>query len=114
LEEFHEMKVHNKYANNYDYNRSVYYINQIPFYDNNILLLKEDVQLASPIGVVFYEFYKSINTLQMQLEADRDKIQCIVARENVLDGTVGFGQAQSPSIADYADGVDTMEFLLGV
>jgi hypothetical protein len=114
LEEFHDMKVHNKYSNNYDYNRSVYYINQIPFYDNNILLLKEDEQLASPIGVVFYEFYKSINQLQMQLETNRDQIQCMVAKENVLDGAVRFGQAQSPSIADYADGVDTMEFLLGV
>ncbi len=114
LEDFQEMKVHNKYANNYDYNRSVYYINQIPFYDNNIVLLKEDTQLASPIGVVFYEFYKSINQLQMQLEADRDKIQCIVAKKNLLDGTFAFGQAQSPSITDYADGVDTMEFLLGL
>lgn len=114
LEDFQEMKVHNKYSNNYDYNRSVYYINQIPFYDNNVVLLKEDIQLASPIGVVFYEFYKSINQLQMQLETDRDKIQCIVAKKNLLDGTVGFGEAQTPSIADYADGVDTLEFLVGL
>ena len=113
-EEFQELKIHNKYSNNYDYNRSVYYLNQILFYDNNIVLLKEDNQLASPIGVIFYEFYKNINQLQLQLETDRDKIQCIVSKENLVDGAVAFGQAQSPSIADYADGVDTMEFLLGL
>jgi len=114
LEDFQEMKIHNKYSNNYDYNRSIYYLNQVPFYDNNIVLMKEDAQLASPVGVLFYEFYTSINQLQLQLAGNQEKIQCIVAKKNLMDGTVDFGQAQSPSIADYSDGVDTMEFLLGL
>ena len=112
FEEFDKVKIHNKFANNYDYNRSVYYLNHIPFFDNLVLILKEDEQLASPIGVLYYEFYKNVNQLQLKLESERENIQCIVSREELIDGAVHFGEAQSPSIADYADGVDTMEFLL--
>jgi hypothetical protein len=114
FEEFHNIKSHNKFANNYDYNRSVYYLNHIPFYDNLVVILKEDEQLASPIGVLYYEFYKSITQLQLKLEAERENIQCIVSRENLIDGAVMLGEAQSPGITDYADGVDTMEFLLNL
>jgi len=114
FEEFEKVKTHNKFANNYDYNRSVYYLNHIPFFDNLVLILKEDEQLASPIGVLYYEFYKNVNQLQLKLEAEREKIQCIVSRPDLIDGAVPFGQAQSPSISDYADGVDTMEFLLNL
>lgn len=114
FEEFTDVKTHNKFANNYDYNRSVYYLNHIPFFDNLVVVLKEDEQLASPIGVLFYEYYASINQLQLKLEAERESIQCIVSRPELIDGAVPFGQAQSPSISDYADGVDTMEFLLNL
>jgi len=114
FEEFEKVKTHNKFANNYDYNRSVYYLNHIPFFDNLVLILKEDEQLASPIGVLYYEFYKNVNQLQLKLEAEREKIQCIVSRPDLIDGAVPFGQAQSPSISDYADGVGTMEFLLNL
>lgn len=112
FEEFDKIKVHNKYANNYDYNRSVYYMNHVPFFDNLVVVLKEDQQLASPIGVLFYEYYKNINQLQLKLEGERDNIQCIVSSPELVDGSVNFGMAQSPSISDYADGVDTLEFLL--
>jgi hypothetical protein len=114
FEEYYELKNHNKYANNYDYNRSVYLLNLVPIYDNNVVLMKEDTQLASPLGVLFYEYYKSINQLQLRLETDREKIQCMVSKEDVIDGTIALGQAQCPSISDYADGVDTMAFLLNL
>lgn len=114
FEEFEKVKTHNKFANNYDYNRSVYYLNHIPFFDNLVLILKEDEHLASPIGVLYYEFYKNVNQLQLKLEAERENIQCIVSRPELIDGAVPFGEAQSPSISDYADGVDTMEFLLNL
>lgn len=112
FEGFDDIKAHNKYSNNYDYNRSVYYMNQVPFFDNHVVVMKEDRQLASPIGVLFYEFYQNVNQVQLRLEAEREAIQCIVADDRLMDGAVPFGQAQQPAISDYADGVDTMEFLL--
>lgn len=114
FEEFYTIKSHNKYANNYDYNRSVYLLNQVPIFDNLVVLMKQDHQLASPLGVLFYDFYTNVNQLQMHLETERENIQCIVARQDTIDGAVPFGQAQCPSMLDYADGVDTMEFLLSL
>ena len=102
----------NKYANNYDYNRTVYLMSSEPnLFDNNFLLLKESQQYASPIGVLFYEFYDDVKLLNERLEKDSDQIQCIVASDAAIKHALPFGQAQCPALNEYADGVDTMKFL---
>lgn len=105
----------NKYCNNYDYNRTVYLMsNNSSLLDNNFLLLKEDICYASPIGVLFYEFYEDINNLNVRLESDKDQIQCVVSNSPHIINAIGFGEAQCPKLTDYADGVDTMKFLIGL
>jgi len=105
----------NKYANNYDYNRTVYLMSSEPnLFDNNFLLLKESTSYASPIGVLFYEFYDDIAQLNARLEKDAEQIQCIVSADVGIKRAIPFGQAQRPALNDYADGVDTMQFLLSV
>jgi hypothetical protein len=105
----------NKYANNYDYNRTVYLMSSDPtLLDNNFLLLKENSAYASPIGVLFYEFYDDLNTLNERLEKDATEIQCIVSSTPGVKHSIPFGQAQCPSLTDYADGIDTMKFLTGL
>lgn len=106
-----ELMSNRKYMNNYEYNRTVYMLNSEPLLDNNFLILKKDIGLASPPGVLYYEFYSDINDVKKRLSADRELIQCIVS-EIIDEGSVGFGEAQNPSMNDYADGFDTMEFLL--
>jgi len=103
----------NKYGNNYDYNRTVYLMsNQPSLLDNNFLLLKEDSGYSSPIGVLFYEFYEDIAILNEKLQHDKEQIQCIVSAIPGINKVIPFGEAQSPKLSDYADGVDTMEFLI--
>lgn len=103
----------NKYGNNYEYNRTVYLLNQQEgLLDNNFLLLKNDTAYTSPIGVLFYEYYSDIADLNNRLRADKDLIQCVVSASGGLDNTVSFGQSQQPAPHDYADGVDTLRFLL--
>lgn len=105
----------NKYGNNYDYNRTVYLMsNQPSLLDNNFLLLKEDSSYSSPIGVLFYEFYDDIKTLNQRLQKDKEQLQCIVSSISEIDNTSPFGEAQCPKLSDYADGVDTMRFLAGL
>lgn len=101
----------NKYANNYDYNKAVYLMSDFKFLDNGFLLLKEDQSYASPIATVFYEFYQDEESLKQKLEQGTDKIQCIVTSKKGV-GHVPFGHSQRPKLWDYADGVDTVEFLL--
>lgn len=100
-----------KYMNNYEYNKTVYLLNKLDLLDNNFLLLKEDIGIASPPGVVFYERYGDAAELRRKLSADRALIQCIVSRPAFDPAAVAFGQSQQTSLRDYADGVDVMQFL---
>ena len=111
FENYRDLIEERKYHNNYDYNKANYLMSEFPFLDNGFLLLKEDPGYASPIGTLFYEYYQDLKTVKTKLESDQDKIQCIVSAE-VLPGVIAFGKTQYPELSDYADGRDTVEFLL--
>jgi hypothetical protein len=101
-----------KYSDNYTYNKAIYLMSDAQILDNNFLLLKEDEGLGSPIGVLYAERYDNIEAVADKLRGMKDDLQCVVSA-NPMPGlpTVGFGKAQYPGLMDYADGVDTMEFL---
>jgi len=110
--EFGDVINHNKYGNNYEYNRAVYLMNSVPLLDNNFLLLKQDESLSSPIGVLFYEFYSGLEELKNKLKENSEKIQCVVCNKNInFTNSINFGESQQPGLIDYADGVDVMKFL---
>lgn len=109
---YKEVTNNNKYANNYDYNKAVYLLGNNQLLDNGFLLLKEDVSLASPVGVLNYEFYDSEEQLQKHLEEISSELQCVVSSKGNPISTLNFGDAQCPTLNDYADGVDTIKFLL--
>ena len=103
---------HNKYANNYDYNRVIYMMNKIEFKDNGIMLMKEDIGYASPVSVVYYENYSKPETVKKRLQSDNEMIQCIVSKEGLIENAVNFGDTQKPKLWDFADNIDTIKFLL--
>ncbi len=100
-----------KYANNYDYNKAVYLMSEFDMLENGFLMIKEDASYASPIATLFYEYYDSNEQLKNKLESDNEQIQCVVSSE-FMDHGMQFGQTQKPQLWDYADGVDTIAFLL--
>lgn len=97
---------HHKYGNNYDYNRTVYLMNQIPFLDNNVFMLKEDEGLHAPLSVIYYEFYENKSDVLKQINELQEELQAVVGH-----GFIPFGKAQAPDITDFADGVDTCAWL---
>ncbi len=99
-----------KYANNYDYNKAVYLMSEFDLLENGFLMIKEDESYSSPIATVFYEYYDNEIDLKIKLHQDKEKIQCIVAKD-FIENEVAFGQTQHPKLTDYADGVNTLEFL---
>jgi hypothetical protein len=111
LDRFSHLYQHHKYGNNLDYYRTLYLMNQDQILDNGVLLLKEDSAIASPVGVVFYERYSQIGFVQEQLDLHKEEIQCIVSIQTDLSGAIAPGETQKPMPWDYADGMDTMEFL---
>ena len=112
LDRFAQLGQHHKYGNNVDYYRSLYLMNQVPFLDNGVLLLKEDSTIASPVGVVFYERYSDLTGVQQQLEKHEEEIQCVVSTLTEISGAIAPGQTQQPMPWDYADGMDTIAFLM--
>ncbi|MCB0770569.1 MAG: acyl-CoA reductase [Flavobacteriales bacterium] len=101
-----DMIQHNKYANNYDYTRALWMLDAVDFLENGFLLVKEDTALASPVATVFYERYSDAALVDGTLAARSLDLQCIVGHKGIP-----FGQAQYPALSDYADGVDTLQFL---
>lgn len=106
LDKFNWMKDHNKYRNNYDYQLSLYILNNRYYMSNDAVLMVEDDGLFSPISQVNYSFYDEGNLPGTHTFPTED-LQCLCGGDGFA-----FGQAQSPSLTDYADGVDTMAFAL--
>lgn len=100
-----------KYGNNYDYNRAIYLLNLDKFLDNNFLIIKEDKGLFSPVSVLYYQEFDSETEVKQYLEENKENIQCIVGKG---PGFVPFGYSQQPVITEYADGVDTLNFLVNL
>ncbi|MDO6808646.1 acyl-CoA reductase [Zobellia galactanivorans] len=107
----HPIVEHVKYANNYDYNKAVYLMSEFKILDNGFLILKEDKSYSSPIASLFYERYKDLSSLKERLASDTNELQCIVG-QGVVEGEIPFGKTQQPSLTDYADNLDTVDFLL--
>jgi hypothetical protein len=111
-EGFKEIINHHKYNNNYDYQKSILLVNGIHFYDNGFLLMQESTRLVSPIAVLYYERYEDESDLALKITESKDKLQCIVGK--MTPASIPFGQAQSPTLWDYADQIDTLKFLEGL
>lgn len=100
---------HHKYCNNYDYYKAIYLMNQEKIIENGFVLTREIKDLFAPVAVLHYHFYESEEEMKSYLEEHEEKIQAIVGKDYIP-----FGAAQTPALDDYADGVDTMEFLSGL
>jgi len=94
-----------KYKNNYDYHLAIYLLNRVPYMTNEVVLLVENELPFSAVSVLHYRYYNDRQTLIGSLQQSTD-IQVLVGH-----GLTPFGQAQSPMLSDYADGVDVMRFL---
>ncbi len=101
---------HHKYANNYDYQKSILLINRNDFLDTGFVLAQESDKIVSPISVLYYETYGTEDDLKARLTTDAEKIQVVVGNHSGV-ADVPFGAAQHPQLTDYADRVDVMSFL---
>src|SRR5258706_2287295 len=99
---------HHKYKNNYDYNLAILLLNKKKYMSNSSLLLVEDSSPFSPISVLNYEFYGDRTKILASLKENID-IQCIAGKDHRP-----FGKTQNPSFRDYADGIDTLAFLVNL
>jgi hypothetical protein len=67
IEEWHFLRDHSSFVNNYQYNKTMYLINNIPHFDNGFMLFKEDTAFRAPTGVLYYEYYDDKTDLLKRL-----------------------------------------------
>ncbi|MDP1621653.1 MAG: hypothetical protein Q8M08_04860 [Bacteroidales bacterium] len=103
---------HHKFRNNYDYLKSIFLVGREPFIDTGVLILKEDQAIASRIAMLHYEYYDHADAVVQSLQRDRELIQCVITKMELPINSFRPGEGQNPALWDYADQVDTMEFLL--
>ncbi len=108
MDKYKYFEDHHKYKNNYDYQLSLLLLNHQFYMTNGTTLLTENKNIFSPISTVHYEYYRDAGILAQALEQNED-VQCIVGNRYIP-----FGQAQQPTLSQYADGVDTMDFLVNL
>ena len=96
-----------KYKNNFDYQLAILILNKQYFMSNESILLVENHSAFSPISQLNYEFYEGAPDLER--DNVKEDIQCVVGHEGIA-----FGQAQQPGLCDFADGRDTLQFLLNL
>lgn len=103
---------HNKFHNNYMYHKSVYLVNKVSHFDTGFALISESEELFSPIGTIYYQEYENREDLENKLPGLGEHVQVVVSGPKMsIKGSCGYGAAQSPSLSDYADNVDTVKFL---
>ncbi|MFN5183170.1 MAG: acyl-CoA reductase [Bacteroidota bacterium] len=108
--EYRDVAQHKKYFNNYEYHRALFLLEKIDFLDNNFMILRNSEQFSSPVSVLNYEHYSNIDDLKLNIKSNKEKIQCMVGNVD-LENIVPFGNSQQPNLFDFADGVNTLEFL---
>ena len=121
-----ELGNNNKFANNYDYHKAIWLLNGDDLLENGFLLVKEDEAWVSPVGSLYTERYDSQDKVIEKIMGYSDGLQLVSTREGASsiqaaiqasdeEVAVGcFGKAQCPTLRDYADGIDTIEFLMSL
>lgn len=113
LHQFNHLALHDKYKNNFDYNIALFLLNKVSFKNNGCIIIHENTAYASRIASLHYEYYDHLYDLETRIKKDEDKIQCVVSHIQLANTkTFAFGTAQCPKLNDYADGIDTMNFLI--
>jgi len=115
---FVHLKNHNKYCSNYEYNLACAMLENKKLIIGDDVLLFEESNFISRIACLHYMQYTNLEEVKETLNNREGELQCAVSnifsQEELKTQIVPFGHAQSPGLMDYADGVDTLEFLINL
>ena len=92
--------------------RAMLTIEGAEFWDAGAFIMRRGEDFAQSLAVVTIREYADIEDVKVWLNSNAEHIQCVVSNLGI-EGSQPLGRAQYPALMDYADGVDTMRFLLG-
>ena len=102
---------HHRYSNNYNYQKTIKIMNNEAFVDGGFFILSESKLYAPPISVIYFDYYQNIDDVENLIKTNSHRIQCVVSRANICN-SINLGESQNPNLNQYADDIDTLNFLL--
>ncbi len=110
-DDFKEIMNHNSYRNNLDYQRTVFLMTSVPMVDIDFVnMIEKKDEIHAPLATLFFEFYDDLAKVESFLSDQQEQLQCICTNASISN-SIALGNAQSPGLFDYADGIDVMAFL---
>ncbi|MDP1817303.1 MAG: acyl-CoA reductase, partial [Leadbetterella sp.] len=106
LKKYDYLMEYHKYKHNFDYHLALLIMGGKYYMNNDTVILTQNDSPFSPVSQIHYAHYSNKEQLNENLKQN-EQIQCIVG-----EGYIPLGKAQCPSLTDYADGVDTLAFLM--
>lgn len=110
MSKYQDIIHHHKFANNYTYHKAIFLMNLDKHIDTGFVLMKEDKGIHPPLGCIFYQFYVDVNDVVLEIRSKKDELQVVVGQIN-FPGVIAFGKTQDTGLSDFADEVNTLEFL---
>jgi len=98
------------YLDAYKYQKALSSMTNEKFIDGGFYLLKENDTFIPPLGVVNIIRYECVSEARKFIESNLYRLQCVVNYNHY----VSFGETQYPEIDQYADGVNSLEFLMQI
>ena len=112
IEGYAWMQQNNRYANNFDYHRSIFLMDRIEFFENGFLILRESAEMHVPIGCLYFEYYTSMVDLTEKLCTYKHQIQQVICKSDLGIDTMLPGSAHNYPLWNFDDNQDVMSFLL--
>lgn len=100
-----------KYYNNYLQTKALMAMQGISFFDLGTAVLTEQWAFPTALSHINYAFYDTPEEVSAWLTEHDDELQCVVTEHLAHSRRVDFGRAQSPTLTDYPDDRDVMDFL---
>ncbi len=109
-EGYSELADNSDYSSSYRYQKALMIMSGKKFIDGGFFLIEEADLFPPPLAVIGMSFYSDIDEVERAVKTDKEKIQIVewAGKEEFLS----FGESQNPGPDDYADGLDTVRFLL--
>ena len=97
LESYQSVFNFHRYADQYEYNKSVFLINKIPHYDNGFLLLRQHDEHNVPVGCLYFSVYQDVNEAKEYINNARENIESVISSYPIEDA-IAPGRATHKSL----------------
>lgn len=107
----HIKQVNSKYRSNYIQQKALLVMQRVPFVDLGGAVLVEQREFPEALSRIAVSRYRSLEEVSEWLALHDGELQCVVSECITHGRRVGFGKSQTPTLFDYPDDRDILDWL---